>query len=394
MSLPHSKHRIIGLTAAVVAVVVSAPASAGTATAARRTWVAAWAAPMTGGTGAGPTNATVRNITRVTLSGTALRIRLTNPSDSKLVVGAAYVARAAQGASVVSGSAKRITFRGKPQVTVPPRTDALYSDPVAYSVIAQRDLAVSLYLPAGSNPDASTATMNSSYRSANGAGNRAAQSSGTALGTASSSTYALTAVDVLTTQATGAVVGFGSSTFHGTGSTANGYNRVLDLLGSRASKEVPGGLQLSSIAAGIGGDSLHVGLARFTRDVLRQTGVKAVIVYNVNDLISRTAVQIAEDYRVLIRRAHAAGVQVYCPTWPPAAQSVPATVRNNERRKINNWLLQSRACDDVVDWDAVLRGSIVQDEYDPEYLFDGIHPNPAGHRALADSTPISWFRSR
>lgn len=67
---------------------------------------------------------------------------------------------------------------------------------------------------------------------------------------------------------------------------------------------------------------------------------------------------------------------------------------NNERRKLNSWLLQSRSCDDVVDWDSVLRGNVVQDEYDRQYLFDGIHPNPAGHRALADSTPIAWFRSR
>lgn len=84
-------------------------------------------------------------------------------------------------------------------------------------------------------------------------------------------------------------------------------------------------------------------------------------------------------------------MRVLCPTWPPAAQSAPSTATGNERRKLNAWILNSGECDDVVDWDAVLRGNSVSDEYDPAYFSDGIHPNPAGHAALADAVPLRWF---
>jgi hypothetical protein len=84
-------------------------------------------------------------------------------------------------------------------------------------------------------------------------------------------------------------------------------------------------------------------------------------------------------------------VRAFCPTWPPAAHSAN-NLSTNERRKLNAWILNSGECDDVVDWDAVLRGAAVEDAYDPAYFSDGIHPNPAGHQALADATPLRWFR--
>ena len=54
--------------------------------------------------------------------------------------------------------------------------------------------------------------------------------------------------------------------------------------------------------------------------------------------------------------------------------------------------MNSDVCDGVVDWDAVLRFEAgYPEEYHPDYISDGIHPNPIGHRALADSVPLGWF---
>jgi lysophospholipase L1-like esterase len=360
-------------------------------------WVAAWTAPVVGsatGVTGGPSNLTVRNIARVGLSGTKVRIRVSNATGSTpMMIKAAYVAIQKSGAELEPGTSRRITFHGRRGVTLAPNTSYLYSDPVTFPVRALSKLAVSLFV-AESAPVSSAATMNTSYQTANGAGDKATDASGVAFTSTTTSTYALTAIDVLTKQAVGAVVGLGSSTFHGTGSTTDGYNRVLDLMGERANREIRTGHQLSVVSAGIGGDTLHAGLSRLNRDVFSQSGVKAVMVYDVNDLATRTAMQIEDDYRLLIKQAHAKHIKVYCPTWPPAAQSLPAYVNGNERNKLNAWILQSRTCDDWVDWDAVLRGGVVTQEYDPAYLYDGIHPNPAGHHALAYNTPLSWFTRR
>jgi lysophospholipase L1-like esterase len=386
----------LAVAAAAGMVAAGAPALAATSSKPSGKWVAAWAAPVTGSAAAtgGPANATVRNIAHLGLSGTKVRIRLSNAlGTSPMMIKAASVGlqKGLTGADLVPGSLRRVTFKGRPNVTLPAKTPFLYSDPVDFPAKALTNLAVNLYLPE-SSPTAGAATSNTSYRTADGAGNKVMDAGGVAFTTSSTSPYALTAVDVLTTEGVGTIVGLGSSTFHGTGSTTDGYNRVLDLLTERSYRENPKGHQVSSTSAGIGGDTLHAGLTRMNRDVFTQSGVKGILVYDVNDLATRTALQVQDDYRILIKQAHARNIKVYCPTWPPAAQSLPSYVTGNERNKLNAWILQSRSCDDVVDWDSVLRGGIVTNEYDPQYLFDGIHPNPAGHHALAYNTPIKWFR--
>ncbi|MDT7786280.1 MAG: hypothetical protein QOF58_4699 [Pseudonocardiales bacterium] len=397
--------RLLGATIALLAL------SAATAHADAQ-WIAAWGSTLTGSADPGPANATVRNILRVSAGGQRIRIRVANPGESgPLVIGAASVAQPVEGVGpgIVPGTSRPITFGGQPGVTLPPKTQAIYSDPVDLPVAAQQHLAVSLHLPAQTEPPAYAATWNASYVSADGSGDLTRQDGGDGFGMlptsatgsmdglplncAGCTTYALTAVDVLTTEADGAVVGLGSSTFHGYNSTPGGWNAILDLLAVRNTKEIPAGQRKAIVNAGIGGDTLHAGLDRIERDVYSQSGVAAVALYDVNDLGSRTAVEIIEDYRIVITQAHARGDRVYCPTWPPAAQSAPSTIRNNERRKLNTWILNSGECDDIVDWDAVLRGAVVQDEYDPQYYSDGIHPNAAGHAAMAAATPLRWFNT-
>src|SRR5439155_25978782 len=91
----------------------------------------------------------------------------------------------------------------------------IYSDPVAMPVTAQEDLAVSLYLPAATEPGAATADYNTSYQAPPGAGDQTQDTSGLPFALGSDSTYTLTAVEVLTTAAAGLIVGLGSSTFQG-----------------------------------------------------------------------------------------------------------------------------------------------------------------------------------
>src|SRR5260221_616928 len=147
----------------VVTVVVGANRSlASTTTGAKGAkWIAAWAMPFTGGsTGITPSNSTVRNVARVSIGGTAVRIRLANASGTTpLTIGAAYIglqqiASVSSGTTsvlvatpeVVTGTTRQITFNGGQQgVTIPAGTDYVHSDPVGFPVQAQQNGPLSPY---------------------------------------------------------------------------------------------------------------------------------------------------------------------------------------------------------------------------------------------------------
>lgn len=359
-------------------------------------WIAAWGAPINvrGGSFTPPADSTVRNIARISLGGSAVRIRLSNElsEDVPLVVGAATVALrdGAIGAELVEGTTRAVRFGGQAGVTVAPGTDFVYSDPVEFPVEALAHLAVTLYLPEAQNPNAGTADYNTSYATGGGAGDHTETTSGESFGTQSRSTYALTAIDVLTDEADGAVVGLGSSSLHGSASTPDSYNRVIDSLAERINDNVAHGERKGIVGAGIGGDTLQASInGRFERDVLSQTGVTGVIIYNINDIaFGRTAEEIIVDYRRVIRRSHRQGVLAFCPTWGPQSHG---TAGRAEKDQLNTWIRESGECDAIVDWDAVLRDPTVEDAYRPEYFADSIHPNDAGHRAMAAATPVGWF---
>src|SRR4051794_35051249 len=107
------------VTGLVVASCAASPAAAAPS------WIAAWGASPTGSATGGPANATVRDLVRVSLGGTKIRLRIANAlsTDTPLVIGAATVApaKAPGDASLVPGTLRTVTFDGgRRTVTVPP----------------------------------------------------------------------------------------------------------------------------------------------------------------------------------------------------------------------------------------------------------------------------------
>jgi lysophospholipase L1-like esterase len=390
-----------------------ASASQRTTPAHRERWFAAWGAPINTQASSGsaaPSNATVRDVARVSLGGSAVRIRVSNAlsTTTPLVIGGATIAlqQSAPSAQVVPGTAKRITFGGKPGITLAPGTQYAYSDPVPFAVHAQQNVAVSLYLPAATEPSAPTAVWNSNYATANGAGDQTQDAGGAPYTTNLSGAtftpgvpdgagtgYGLTAIDVLTGEADGAVVMLGSSTFQGNNATQDGYDRVTDLLSARVDAEIPSGARKGIVNAGIGGDALYLGLNRMARDVFSQSGVTGVMIYDINDIGigGRTLDQIEADYRTAVNESHARHIRVFCSTWAPESLDLRGEP-SAEREAVNAWLLNSGTCDQVVDWDAVLRDPNVPQAYNPAYFSDSIHANAAGHRQMANAVNVPrWF---
>src|SRR5215831_864685 len=122
-------------------------------------WVASWAAsPMAttslefAGAYAGFADQTVRNIIYTSVGGDELRVQVSNTfGAAPLRIGAASVGVVLDGAQLVPGTTRPVTFHGAASVTIPAGAEAL-SDPLAMTVRPLQELAVSLYLPAATGP--------------------------------------------------------------------------------------------------------------------------------------------------------------------------------------------------------------------------------------------------
>ena len=81
-------------------------------------------------------NQTLREIVHTSIGGDSVRVRLSNAFGKKTVaVGAVHLALGSEGAAIVAGSDRALTFGGRTGVSIPP--DALVlSDPVKLNVPA------------------------------------------------------------------------------------------------------------------------------------------------------------------------------------------------------------------------------------------------------------------
>jgi hypothetical protein len=87
-------------------------------------------------------NQTRRDIVRISLGGTRVRVALSNAfATAALTIGAAHVATRAMDAAVVPGSGHAPTFSGQPTIGIPAGA-AVVSDPVDLAVAALADLTV------------------------------------------------------------------------------------------------------------------------------------------------------------------------------------------------------------------------------------------------------------
>src|SRR6185503_16033078 len=180
-------------------------------------WITAWGASQQGLGQNAVTNTTVRMIARVTVSGEAIRIRLDNTfGTAPLTVGKAYVGQRIQQAALAAGSNRQVFFNASPRVIVPPR-GSVTSDPVAMHVLAQQDLAVTLYIPdADVRPSQHGGAQVTSYVAANGAGDVSTEETATPFTGTTTSMWWLKAIDVSSSSSTGAIVAFGDSITDGT----------------------------------------------------------------------------------------------------------------------------------------------------------------------------------
>ncbi|MES1254493.1 MAG: SGNH/GDSL hydrolase family protein [Acidobacteriota bacterium] len=352
-------------------------------------------------------NQTLREIVRVSLGGSRVRVALSNAfGTAPLTIGAAHLAIRATEGTTVPGSDRVLTFSGRPTFTIPAGAE-FYSDPVDLAVAPMADLAIDLYLP-GSTNVASPLTMRfgalqTHYVSETG--NFAGQPTLPVIATIQS-WIVVSRIEVAAPPQVGAVVAFGDSITEGFGSTANSNNRWPNLLAKRL---VAASTPRAVVNAGIGGNRILSegafqqginAVARFDRDVLPVAGVTDVIVMqgindigNAGDSPIPTTADLAAGLQQIVARARTHGLRVYGATLTPFV-GAPYYTQTGERKRLalNQWIRTSGAFDGVVDFDAALRDPNRPDAVLPRYdSGDHLHPNDAGYKAMADAIDVSWF---
>jgi len=423
---------LVGATALAAAVSLGGAAPAGAnppATAVpsgSRGPIAVWASSLEGVHGVAP-DATVRQIARASVAASGLRVRLGNPFGSEPVrVRDAWLGRTiAPGlARLVPGSNRPLTFHGRRGVDIPPGRE-VFSDPVAVSVAADEDVAVSLYAPGSPVNDHTFPPFAfdppASYIGTGG--NTAADpsdagfpsypvipgnTSSTATGYHPGQVWWMDLVIAERAAARGTLVTLGDSITDGYNAVGPPGQRWTDVLADRLGA-VPAARRLAVANAGISGNTVSVqpnpydptgqccgppAPLRLARDVLSVPGVRTVfLLEGTNDLGGGAnappapADQVVDAMRTIAARVHAAGLRIVASTVLPMCNAAGSDKEAN-RLAVNAWIRSSGVFDAVVDFDALLR-----DPADPTVMIadlrnDCYHPNAAGDAVLGRSIPL------
>ncbi|MFF3761897.1 SGNH/GDSL hydrolase family protein [Streptomyces sp. NPDC002185] len=412
------------LTTATLALAPTALADTGRHGTDGTAWRGAWAAsPQAASAPFGPNwsqrgfeKQTVRQVVRVTATGTRTRVELTNRyGTGPLRITGATVARTAAGdtaaarSAVEPGSVRTLRFGHRPSVTIP-AGETLLSDAVNLPVRAFESLTVTLYLADATGP--ATFHSFSSATSYRAEGDHRADLSGAAFRDTSASWYFLSGVEVTGGRDTGrrdGVVTFGDSITDGVGSTTDADHRYPDELAERlAAASRPRAVLNHGIAGNqVVNDTTWAGekaLSRFRKDVLTEPGVRTVVILEgINDIGGSgtfpggpaptpevSVEKLIAGHRALIREAHAKGLKAVGATLTPIEGSAYFTPANEAKRDaVNHWIRTSGAYDAVVDFDRAVADPADPDRMLPAYdSGDALHPNDAGYTAMAGALDL------
>jgi lysophospholipase L1-like esterase len=366
-------------------------------------------------------NQTIRQIVHTTIGGDKVRIVLSNTFGSRAVrFEAVFVGLQKDGAALVPNSNHEVTFGGSRSIAIPEGADVL-SDPVSFAVAPEENLVISVFAGGETGP----ATQHGSAFQTNyisSSGNHASEEGADAFTVSAGSKtitswYFLSAVEVLpSSNVKGAVVVLGDSITDGASARTDKNERWADVLAHRL---LASHREVAVLNAGIGGNRVLTtspcwgqnAVARLRRDVLSQTGLTAVILFegtndigqpdtpapNDNPCLSHTQVtadEIIVGYKQIIARAHAKGLKIFGATILPYQGFRAWTATGEEKRvAVNRWIRTSGAFDGIIDFDSVIRDPANPARMVPQYdSGDHLHPGPAGHAAMGNAVDLALFR--
>ena len=367
------------------------------------------------------TDKTIRVVTRPTIGGKKLRVRLSNEfGTTPLTIAAAHIALTDLDSRIQPATDQVLTFGGSPKITIPSGAPA-FSDPVEIAVRPFTEVSISLYVPG------TVATVSSHLQSLHdsyfaGPGDRTSMQELPNPET-KRPVYFVSGIDILAPYGTGTTVAFGDSITEGAGRKSGQYIDYPDQLAKRLAAQ--GETTIAVVNQGIGGNRiLHditgpSALSRFDRDVLSLPGTTNLIVLlGINDIgFARvrmpgakgtdakegpfasqpvSADEIIVGLQQIIGRARAHGIKVFGATLTPfEGTNVYDESGEAIRQAVNKWIRSTGAFDAIIDFDKEIcdpeHPAKVRQEYDSG---DHIHPSAAGYKAMADLIPLSLLTGK
>jgi lysophospholipase L1-like esterase len=389
-------------------------------------WVSAWttslflSTPLPGFPVEPPiTDKTVRVVTRPTIGGKRLRVRLSNEfGTAPLTVAAAHIALTDQDSRIQPATDRVLTFGGSPKIVIPAGAP-VFSDPVDMDVKPFEEISISLYVPGTVTAFGShLQSLHDSYFA--GPGDKTTLQD---LPNPESKrpVFFVSGIDIWAPSNVSTTIAFGDSITEGAGRKSGQYIDYPDQLAKRLAAQ--GKTTIAVVNQGIGGNRiLHdvtgpSALSRFDRDVLSLPGATNIIVLlGINDIgFSRIRMPGAKGTQVqegpfasqavsaeelviglqqIVFRARAHGIRVFGATLTPfEGTNVYDESGEAIRQAVNKWIRNTATFDGIIDFDKAIRDpaypSRVRQDYDSG---DHIHPNAAGYKAIADEVDLAVLR--
>ena len=366
-------------------------------------WVGTWAtAPQTVVRSFMPynncmTNRSVRQVVKVSIGGDVIRLKLSNIYSMQPVeIRSIYIAHAKDSFSIDAKSAQYFKF-GNSYKTVIPAGKQIVSDALKFNLRNLERVAITInYTSAPEGPTVHMGSRTTSYimkgvTNAHSNFEKAFREN---------HWYNISGIDVYTmSNNMSAIAIMGNSITDGKCSTDNAQNRWPDVMSEM--------LQLKHkitnqgvLNLGIGNNRVTVpggfgALAkeRFDRDILMQSGVKKVIIFEgINDIgaaksgnSETVARQIIESIQGMVRKAKARKMKVYLGTITPfKGAGYYSHFHEAARLYVNDWIRsQAKNVDGILDFAKLLQDPNDDRRMKREYASnDWLHPNPAGYKAM------------
>ena len=366
-------------------------------------WVGTWAtAPQTVVKSFMPynncmTNRSVRQVVKVSIGGDVIRLKLSNIYSMQPVeIRSIYIAHAKDSSDIDAKTAQYFKF-GNSYKTVIPAGKQIVSNALKFKLRNLERVAITINYT--SAPEIPTVHMGSRTTSYIMKGVTNAHSN-FAKAFRENHWYNISGIDVYTmSNNMSAIAIIGNSITDGKCSTDNAQNRWPDVMSEM--------LQLKHkitnqgvLNLGIGNNRITVpggfgALAkeRFDRDILMQSGVKKVVIFEgVNDIgaarsgsSETVARQIIESIQGMVKKAKARKVKVYLGTITPFKGAGYYThFHEAARLYVNDWIRsQAKNVDGILDFAKLLQDPNDDRRMKREYASnDWLHPNPTGYKAM------------
>jgi len=364
-----------------------------------------------------------RMIVKPDLWGDTVRLRFSNMfGDQDMLISAAAVGLQQYAGVLLPGSNTLVTFGGKAGITIPVGRTA-FSDPVHLPFVTAknkasligRNLAVSFAIPGKSGALSTHFSGIHSYISNPKAGDRTRDEDDFAYPNLTDTYLLLSELDVMAPADTRVICAFGDSITDPISST-DGRDGWPDDLSERLHQAY--GDKVSVVNSAIGGNTVVVKLPgpaatdtavdRLDRDVLSISGLTDVVwLEGINDLGTGQSrpEPVIEGYRRVVEELHAKNIAAMGATltpslWPDqsfadapfgavtAAQyGKPQT--DSYRKQLNDFIRHSGVFDSVADMAKATEDPATGGLYKNFQSGDWLHPNRAGHLAMAASVDLA-----